>query len=76
MTPQDRAALTLAADVLDTLPTVLAGELARRGLSQEAGAAQVGVDRQTMFRWASGRNRPDAPGAVLLFRWLASGGPR
>lgn len=76
MNDADRAALALAADVLDTLPAVLAGELARRGLTQEAGAAQVGVNRQTMFRWLSGRNRPDAPGAVLLFRWLASGGPR
>jgi hypothetical protein len=73
VTPEDRAALTLAADILDTLPLVLAGELARRGLSQEAGAEQIGVDRQTMNRWIAGRNRPDAPGVVLLFRWLAGG---
>lgn len=75
MNDADRAALALAADVIDALPTVLLAELGRRDITQAAAAAQVGVDRQTVNRWVRGRARPFAPELVLIFRWLADGGP-
>lgn len=74
MNDADRAVLALAADVLDHLPTVLAGECARLGLSQEAAAGEIGVDRQTVNRWIKGRTRPDVADVVLIFRWLAKVG--
>lgn len=76
MNGDERAALELAADVLDALPTVLRGECVRRGLSQETAAGQIGVDRQTVNRWIRGRTRPDVADVVLIFRWLAKVGVR
>ena len=76
MNAADRAALAFAADILGRLPDVLTAELRRRGLSQEAAAGQIGVDRQSVNRWAGGRRMPSAPDVGKVFRWLAGGGVR
>jgi predicted DNA-binding protein (UPF0251 family) len=73
LTPADRAALALAADVIDALPTVLLAELGRRGISQRKAAEQMGVDRQSVARWLRGETRPSAADLVVVFRWLAGG---
>lgn len=76
MNAADRAALTLAADVLDRLPSVLLAELGRRGVSQTKAAEQMGVDRQTVNRWINRRATPYARDAARAFRWLAEPPPR
>ncbi len=68
----DRAALETAADILVRLPTVLAAERIRRGLSQEAAAEQIGVDRQTVSRWETRWAHPRWSTLPALLRWLAA----
>lgn len=71
---EERAALALAADILDRFPAVFAATRVARGLSQEAAAAQLGVDRQTVQRWESGKFFPQSAATVCaVLRWLARG---
>lgn len=68
----ERAALLLAANVLDRLPTVLAGTRRARGLSQEAAAEQFGVSLATVRRWESRERFPMGRGVVIaVLRWIA-----
>jgi DNA-binding transcriptional regulator YiaG len=68
----ERAALNLAADVLDRLPTVFAGTRRARGLSQEAAAEILGVSLATVRRWESRERFPMGRGVVTaVLRWTA-----
>lgn len=68
----ERAALNAAADILDRLPTVLAATRKARGLTQEAAAAQLGVNRQAVTRWENRYRFPQTRATVVrVMRWLA-----
>ncbi len=67
----DRAALNRAADIFARLPTVMVAERRRRGLSQQAAAHQIGVDRQSISHWESRRSWPQGRHVPAVLRWLA-----
>jgi DNA-binding transcriptional regulator YiaG len=66
----ERAALLLAADILDRLPAMIAGTRRARGLSQEAVAEHLGVSLATVRRWESGARFPQGQAAVAVLRWI------
>lgn len=60
-----------------TIGEALAEARAAAGLSVAAAAAELGVDRSTLFRWEKGQRRPDRFVEPLLrdaiARWSAQG---
>lgn len=61
----------IAARILDDLPTTVAAERARRGLSVKDAAAAIGVAATTLTGLEAGSNCTRATAAAAL-RWLGA----
>lgn len=58
------------ADKKRTLPSLLRGEVADRGISQREAAEIVGVKQQTFSRWMNGKLTPSPESIPALARFL------
>lgn len=55
---------------MDDLPTRIRETRERRGLTLDQAAEQIGVGRMTLWRWETGRFRPQGLQAASLEVWL------